>query len=430
MDQGLKEQCESCRVCGRLALWCVKCNPAEQLSRGLCVRCSRSSQRSDGVCASCFDGGLGEKSMKMHAKGKWCRKCTSAGTSVHGTSLEEPGTNTWRFVNWCSCCGGNIAVWCGTCYHPEVLARKLCVACLVDAKCAYCGPRGGGDRVSNLKCGVEGCDDVLTICAGCLEANNGVKLLCHEHWAKNEYPCICEGCMHSASHDMRYARRCPSCLQKDGLLYEYTLGSERQKWSDALGEEQEILWTEPALQILLLPLNTATPLPTYSPTPDYLPPRHCRLCFHDGGDGPIDGCGLTSELVRHVREVHGLEPSAYRRHVLRQIAAVWPTEVTAQVLRARLAGYKMRVTDESFKAGVCACCAREEQRCELLRVVFPPVDEKHAPDWLGWDDATWQVCLFCELAVFLGGKPKIGQIALYSVVVSDLKWPFMGGMSG
>ena len=173
---------------------------------------------------------------------------------------------------------------------------------------------------------------------------------------------------------MKYARRCPSCLQLDRLLYEYTLGSERQKWSDALGEEQEILWTEPALQILLLPLNTTPPLLTYSPTPGYLPPRHCRICYHDGGFGPIDCYGLTSELVRHVREVHGLEPDAYRRQVLRQIAAVWPTEATAQVPRSRLAGYKMRDADENFKAGVCACCAREEQRCELLRAVFPPVD--------------------------------------------------------
>ncbi len=183
------------------------------LNKRFCAVCSRSSQRNDGVSANCFDGGLGQKSMTRHAKGKWCRRCTSARTCVHGTSQEQPGTSTWRFVNRCSCCGGNIAVWCGTCYHLEVLARKLCGTCLADAKCAYCGPRGGADRVSNLNCGVQGCDAVLAICAGCLETNNGVKLLCHEHWEKKEYPCICKGCVHSASHDMRSARRCPSCCK-------------------------------------------------------------------------------------------------------------------------------------------------------------------------------------------------------------------------
>ena len=75
-------RCESEGGCGRLALSCVKCIPAEQLCKGLCARCSRSSYRADGVCSSCFDGGLGEKSMKRHAKGKWCRRCTSARTHM------------------------------------------------------------------------------------------------------------------------------------------------------------------------------------------------------------------------------------------------------------------------------------------------------------------------------------------------------------
>ncbi len=138
------------------------------LNKRLCAVCSRSSPRSDGVCASCFDGGLAEKSMKRHAKGKWCRKRMSAKTCSHGTAQEKAGTNTWRYVSCCSCCGGSVAARCEQFCHPEVLARKLCVTCLADAEYAYCGPLGGGTRISRVKCGVYGCDDVLAICAACL----------------------------------------------------------------------------------------------------------------------------------------------------------------------------------------------------------------------------------------------------------------------
>ena len=185
-----------------------------------------------------------------------------------------------------------------------------------------------------------------------------------------------------------------------------------------LAKSRRFFGRSPRCKSFLLPLNTAPPLKTYSPTPDYLPPRHCRICHHDGGGGPLDRYGLTSELARHVREVHGLEPSAYRRQALRQIAAAWPTEMTAQVLRSCTTGYRQRLTDANFKAGVCACCAREEQRCELLRVFFPPVDEKHAPEWLGWDDDKWQVCLFTELLRLGGMKGRLLPTRLLLQIMS------------
>jgi hypothetical protein len=144
------------------------------------------------------------------------------------------------------------------------------------------------------------------------------------------------------------------------------------------------------LQTLFLPMQGPSELEPYSSRPEHLNPRHCGICHASGGEGPLDAYGLTPELIRHVQEVHGLSPAEYRRKVLTSTASAGLVEVPAQVLRSCLEGYKIRLSDATFKAGICACCAREHQRSQLRRVTFPSMDTQCVPAWLEWSQECWE----------------------------------------
>ena len=202
---------------------------------------------------------------------------------------------------------------------------------------------------------------------------------------------MCSGCDQSAREDPMYARRCVSCFQNEGPLYDSVLGRESKAFLEAYEDEQDITWKEPALQNLFLPIEGASELRAYSSKPEYLDPRHCRLCHHSGGEGPLDAFGLTPELVRHVLEAHGLLPAEYRHHVLRMTASAGLVEVPSQVLRSRGAAYRSRLCDANFKTGICACCARGERRSQLMRVTFPSMDTQCVPEWLQWSQECWEV---------------------------------------
>ena len=207
---------------------------------------------------------------------------------------------------------------------------------------------------------------------------------------------MCSGCDQSAKEDPMYARRCVSCFQKERPLYDRVLGRESKAFLEAYEGEQVITWKEPALQILFLPIEGSSELKPYSSKPEYLDPRHCRICHHDGGEGPLDAFGLTPGLIRHVSEVHDFLPPEYRHHVLRMIASAGLVEVPSQVPRSRAAAYRSRLSDANFKMDVCACCARGERRSHLLRVTFPPMDTQRVPEWLQWSQECWEV-----VAIFL-----------------------------
>ena len=169
---------------------------------------------------------------------------------------------------------------------------------------------------------------------------------------------MCSGCDQSAEEDPKYARRCVSCFQKDRLLYDSVLGRESKAFLEAYEDEQVITWKEPALQNLFLPIEGSSDLQAYSSKAEYLDPRHCRICHHGGGEGPLDAFGLTPELIRHVLEAHGFLPAEYRHHVLRMTASAGLAEVPSQVTRSRAAAYRSRLSDANYKMGICACCAR------------------------------------------------------------------------
>ena len=100
----------------------------------------------------------------------------------------------------------------------------------------------------------------------------------------------------------------------------------------------EPMGNEPALQLLLLPQEN--PLPPYSKEVTYLPPSHCRLCFHsfatplavspetrtaeDAGDNAEAGSALSqeacnTEVLKHLA-THGLNSEQeYRKEVFSRV---------------------------------------------------------------------------------------------------------------
>ena len=67
----------------------------------------------------------------------------------------------------------------------------------------------------------------------------------------------------------------------------------------------------------------------------------------------------------------------------------WPQRIDAQVLRTRLAAFKMELCDENFQERPCAVCCRLKRRCKLFDVVFPVPDADRPPAWLPWDAEQW-----------------------------------------
>ena len=147
----------------------------------------------------------------------------------------------------------------------------------------------------------------------------------------------------------------------------------QQEWSD----------DDPALQVLWLPRRGAPPLPQYAAEPSYLDPNHCRLCLEAVGEG-----GLQTHLAS-AHQIMSMQ--AYRAEVLTRTLAEWPQQITAQVLRSRLAAFTTELSDENFKELPCASCARQKRVCKLRAVSFPTGVEATAPAWLPWNDLEWQI---------------------------------------
>ena len=144
---------------------------------------------------------------------------------------------------------------------------------------------------------------------------------------------------------------------------------ERQTWSGH----------EPALQLLCLPSSER--LPSYGERPEYLSPKHCRLCLQEVED---------DDMQQHLQACHdGISISAYRHRVLRSSLTEWPQPVFPQLLRTRVAAFKMEMSDANYKLVVCACCALEKRRFEVTRVSIPPPSASEAPAWLGYSTHDW-----------------------------------------
>ena len=136
---------------------------------------------------------------------------------------------------------------------------------------------------------------------------------------------------------------------------------ESDKYLASIVEQQTWLGNEPALQLLLLPLGDSFTLPKYSPEPDYLSPMHCRLCLSSYEVGCEE---------QHLQECSQCTTTEYRRMVLRKVLEEWPQRIPAQVLRSRLAAFKLELCDANFEELPCASCCRLKRRCKLSDVIF------------------------------------------------------------
>ena len=114
---------------------------------------------------------------------------------------------------------------------------------------------------------------------------------------------------------------------------------ESEAYVAKISEEQPWHKDDLALQLLLLPSFSPRQLPEYSAEPSYLSPSHCHKCLAFVEPGCME---------EHLRDVHALTLSEYRRKVFEEVLAEWPQRILAQVLRTRLAAFKDALCDEFF----------------------------------------------------------------------------------
>ena len=133
---------------------------------------------------------------------------------------------------------------------------------------------------------------------------------------------------------------------------------------------------------MILPAPSgASSLPQYANQATFLKPQHCRLCLQE-----------VSDLEEHLLEVHADASTLeeYRLKVFRKVVSEWPQEISPQVLRCRLAAFKDKMTDQNFEMLACASCTRQERRCKLRSVNFPPSNGSQRPSWLRCSEQEWK----------------------------------------
>ena len=175
---------------------------------------------------------------------------------------------------------------------------------------------------------------------------------------------------------------CKSCVTNLSPQAHYNIvRAESEAYLQKIAVQQQ--WSEdsPALQLLLLPKRTMPPLPQYQAEPAYIDPHHCRLCMESVTE---------ANLADHLLSVHQMTSlQQYRHEVFERTLGEWPQQITAQILRARLAAFTSELCDSNFKELPCASCARQKRICKLRAVQFPPASALSPPSWLPWDESLW-----------------------------------------
>ena len=388
---------------------CLRCHDALDLSgqllQRLCVACGSTTRRR---CFAC--------SVPVPADA--VQQC-AVGASCNGKVLLCEVCVQLGFDVSCVTCWS--ARWKGKCYRCKTAEirrgakwGRLCKSCFNDSPesatattCYYCFMTCG--NVHRRQCTWKGdeCMRAVAVCDTCAHLNEG-KVVCSRCWSK-DWELGCFKCKDKWSQQTtRHGRFCMKCFglhipegQKATLMDEGDAYIASQK-------QQHIVITgnEPALQLLLLPLNTE-PLPQYGATAHFRSPVHCRLCLqfsvppsalhntHWALGAHSDGTGeytLHPLLAQHVLKEHGMTPQQYRQNILRRTLAEWPkgSQVQTEVLRTRLYAYKHSLCDELYREGHCACCARKKKCHKLIDAVFPRNECLAVPKWLGWTQEYWE----------------------------------------
>ena len=396
----------------RLALWCGQCTTDADREPGYCqlcldkyggiacehcnaairgrtdpykcpeVGCSRPFH----ICESCKSLKVGGARLQCkacwHTSGMFCIICRSQGAQVNLNKFRccRSCHSKWFChakgcgraymggdVTMCYACTDSPAMWCSSCCMEQELTSGLCRKCHreISKSCQYCWADSAECQSSWQPCSADGCPRSCFHCGACSARCHNGRLLCRPCWRNAGGLCI--ECDKTPAQNMRqYKHSCKECIAKVGPDRHYALvknDSDQYLARSAITQQWD--GTEPALQVLLLPVNPSQPSAQYSESPEYLTPEHCGLCLH-----PAVGASLTEHLL----EAHQLTVPAYRERMLRQALTNWPPVISPQVIRSRLAAFKQEMCDANFRMLPCACCARNKRQCKLTAVVFPPPD--------------------------------------------------------
>ena len=226
--------------------------------------------------------------------------------------------------------------------------------------------------MSLVPCSTESCSRRVRTCSMCASEFPNNTALCDVCWKAAGSLCVV--CKTSPAQNERiYQHRCKLCFgkQSPAVLAQLVRG-ESDQFLASVPSPQTLDVRAPALQSLLGPADVESgSLPEYGRQPEYLDPNHCRLCLAPVGSSDND---LRAHVVAEHSELRGLSKDvlhAYRQTALGKAWADWPTPISPQVLRSRLAAFKAEMIDENYAMAACAVCCRQKRRCKLRRACFP-----------------------------------------------------------
>lgn len=356
--------------CGITFRFCSKCCGIAAGAQA--VICKTCWYKHGQICSYC-NVKAGQNNMK---KRRSCRECHS---NLFCGQCEAPPPSVVK-IRTCTSCA-NAALWCSAHCTEQEIASGLCRAHFDSNECHYCYNKGS--TYTWEACSTSGCDKIVRSCDTCKARFCDGQLLCDPCWSLAGATCI--ACKTTPTRNERkYLHRCHKCFNLEPVAWQYKqVHKESEEYLQKREEEQMWDGSEPAFRLFVLGTSTdSKPLPKYAPTAEFLHPNHCRLCLQE-----------CQDLDKHIREHHGGElknRDDYRSVVLNRAFAEWPQEITPQILRTRLAAYKMEMSDANFAMSVCACCARQKRQCKLTQVVFPARLDDTCPAWLGWELENWK----------------------------------------
>ena len=412
----------------RLAMWCEACTTPAERALGVCHECQFVDHR----CHHCEKGhapsaGL-QRCCACHASLRFCSACIGIVSMSQSKGLlckacwgeqgrlciacgVKPAQKPFlpffrtcfgcRAVWFCSECKlppsgdtriqscrmcPNLAMWCPLHWTAEQLQSKLCERHYKTdvLQCTYCMGDVGMACETWYGCSTTDCPRQIHACTACVESLTPERLRCDLCFSSSGRVCI--SCREEpARTDRKFARCCRPCFGKHfPAKAAMCVRAESDAYLARISKQQEWDGTEPALQLLLIPLSDTDEnrLPEYSKEPHYLSPHHCRLCLQTYDPGGEE---------EHMRTCHDCNKGEYRNLVFRRTLAEWPQRITPQVLRTRLAAFKSELCDFNFKELPCAACCRLKRMCKLTSVTFPAIDADGPPAWLPWSREEWHV---------------------------------------
>ena len=311
--------------------FCRQCTPV--FSKASELRCKNCWHAGGDICISCRT----QKGQSNLDKYRHCRPCLRKFFCLD--CMAPPPADL--VVQNCRVCS-SLAVWCPQHCSVSELQSRLCRDHLHShgLQCQFCGVGASAADNESLQwwpCMTPDCQHEVYVCRERTRGSQHCGFLCSQCWSQSDRQCVsCK--QEPAQTQLRFVRRCRPCFARDFSSREDAIIQEESRvYLQELSQRQEWDGTEPALQLLLLPLRSPSDqpqsqsLPEYVEEPHFLSPLHCRLCLQ-----PYE----AGEEEEHLRQCGQCTKAEYRKRVLRRVLAEWPQRIPAQVLRTRLAAFK------------------------------------------------------------------------------------------